>query len=218
MATSCSFRPRALLLPRATASLHSHHSFISSLSFPFKPSPPSLSVSTLHATPRAPLRVMSKFKTKDIRFRPGKPDPVFKNRVVGLIVNRVMKGGKKSLAYRIIYLALKRIRTKMGGGPDANPLLVLRDAIREVTPDVTLKAKRMGGQTLQIPVEVGTPQGRVMAIRWLLKAARKRNGKSMVMKLSQELMDAAKGNGEAVKTKEAAHKMAEANRAYAFFE
>ncbi|KAJ4836340.1 hypothetical protein Tsubulata_007303 [Turnera subulata] len=145
--------------------------------------------------------------------KPPKADPVYRNRLVNLFVNRILKNGKKSLAYYIIYQALRRIQQKTG----SNPLPVLRDAVLQVTPDVMAKATRVGGSTQQVPVEVGLAQGRQFAIRWILEAARKRNGKSMVFKLSSELMDAAKGNGEAFRKKEAMHKTAEANRAFAQF-
>ncbi|KAF9684306.1 hypothetical protein SADUNF_Sadunf04G0104400 [Salix dunnii] len=89
--------------------------------------------------------------------------------------------------------------------------------VNGVTPDVAVKARRVGGSTHQVPIEVGTFQGKALAIRWLLEASRKRQGRSMVLKLSSEVMDAAKGNGEAIKKKETTHKMAEANRAFVHF-
>lgn len=143
----------------------------------------------------------------------GKPDPVYRNRLVNMMVNRILKNGKKSLAYHIIYRALKKIQQKT----DTNPLIVLRDAIQGVTPDVTVKSRRVGGSTHQVPIEVGYAQGKALAIRWLLRASRKRPGKSMDVKLSRELMDAANGSGDAVRKKEETHKMAEANRAFAHF-
>nr|QKY65113.1 plastid 30S ribosomal protein S7 [Passiflora contracta]QKY65134.1 30S ribosomal protein S7 [Passiflora contracta] len=145
--------------------------------------------------------------------KPAGPDPVYRNRLVNLFVNRIMKNGKKSLAYFIIYQALKRIQQKTG----SNPLPVLRDAVLAVTPDVKVKSTRVGGTTQQVPVEIGSVVGKTLAIRWLLGAARKRQGRSMVIKLSSEIMDAAKGAGEAVRLKEATHKTAEANRAFVYF-
>jgi len=107
------------------------------------------------------------------------------------------------LAYPILYR--KKIQ----------PLSVLRQAIRGVTPAV--KAKRVGGSTHQVPIEIGSAQGKALAIRWLLGASRKRPGRNMAFKLSSELVDAAKGSGDAIRKKEETHRMAEANRAFAHF-
>jgi small subunit ribosomal protein S7 len=142
-----------------------------------------------------------------------KPDPIYRNRLINMLVNRILKNGKKSLAYRILYKAIGNIekRTKK------NPLFVLRQAIGKVTPNVTVKARRIGGSTYQIPLEIRSTQGKALAIRRLLGAARKRSGEDMAGKLSHELIDAAKDNGIAVRKKEETHKMAEANRAFAHF-
>nr|YP_009522741.1 ribosomal protein S7 [Vicia sepium]AXQ37175.1 ribosomal protein S7 [Vicia sepium] len=140
-----------------------------------------------------------------------KSDPIYRNRVVNMLVNRIMKHGKKSLAYLIIYRALKRIYQKTG----TNPLYVLRQAIREVTPTLAVKARRVSGSTHQVPIEIELPQGQALAIRWLLAASRKRPGQNMAFKLSSELLDAAKGSGDAIRKKAETHRMAEANRAFA---
>nr|WVH39580.1 ribosomal protein S7 [Neoraimondia herzogiana] len=145
--------------------------------------------------------------------RTAKSDPIYRNRLVNMLVNRIMKRGKKSLAYQIIYQALKMIHQKK----ETNPLSVLRQAIRRVTPYIGVKARRVKGSTRQIPFEIGSTQGKVLAIRWLLGAARKRPGKNMAFKLSSELMAAAKGKGGAIRKKEETHRMAEANRALAHF-
>ncbi|KAJ6215308.1 hypothetical protein RDWZM_010626, partial [Blomia tropicalis] len=100
---------------------------------------------------------------------------------------------------------------------ETNPLSVLRQAIRGVTPDIAVKARRVGGSTHQVPIEIGSTQGKALAIRWLLAASRKRPGRNMAFKLSSELVDAAKGSGDAIRKKEETHKMAEANRAFAHF-
>ncbi|ESW34120.1 hypothetical protein PHAVU_001G126100, partial [Phaseolus vulgaris] len=110
--------------------------------------------------------------------------------------NRILKHGKKSLAYQILYRAMKNIQQKT----ETNPLSILRQAIRGVTPD-------------SIPVEIGSAQGKALAIRWLLGASQKRQGRNMAFKLSSELVDAAKGSGDAIRKKEETHRMAEANRA-----
>nr|YP_011014264.1 ribosomal protein S7 [Arenaria przewalskii]YP_011014278.1 ribosomal protein S7 [Arenaria przewalskii]WQA10670.1 ribosomal protein S7 [Arenaria przewalskii]WQA10684.1 ribosomal protein S7 [Arenaria przewalskii] len=140
-----------------------------------------------------------------------KRDPICRNRVVNVLVNRILKHGKKALAYQIIYRALKEIQQKK----EKNPLSVLRQAIRRVTPEIAVKARRKSGSTRQVPIELGSRQGKLLAIRWLLGAARKRPGRNMVVKLSSELVDAAKGSGDAIRKKEETHRMAEANKTYA---
>nr|YP_009758336.1 ribosomal protein S7 [Vavilovia formosa]QIN90143.1 ribosomal protein S7 [Vavilovia formosa] len=142
-----------------------------------------------------------------------KPDPIFRNRVVTMLVNRIMKHGKKSLAYRITYGALKRIQEKT----KKNPLSVLREAIRRVTPKLAVKARRVSGSTRKVPIEIKSIQAKALAIRWLLAAARKRPGRNMAFKLSSELEDAAKGSGDAIRKREETHRMAEANRTSAHF-
>nr|QWW92759.1 ribosomal protein S7 [Thuidium sp. 49197] len=142
-----------------------------------------------------------------------KSDPIYRNRLVNMMVNRIIKHGKKSLAYRILYKAMKNIRQKT----KKNPLSVLRQAIRRVTPNVTVKARRLGGSTYQVPIEIKSAQGKALAIRWLLGASRKRSGRNMSFKLSYELIDAARDNGDAIRKKEETHRMAEANRAFAHF-
>ncbi|VAH67870.1 unnamed protein product [Triticum turgidum subsp. durum] len=129
--------------------------------------------------------------------RTAKSDPIFRNRLVNMVVNRIMKDGKKSLAYQILYRTVKKIQQKI----EKNPLLVLRQAIHRVTPNIGVK----------------TRQGRALAIRWLLEASQKCPGRNMAFKLSSELVDAAKGSGGAICRKEATHRMAEANRALAHF-
>jgi len=142
-----------------------------------------------------------------------KSDPIYRNRLVNMMVNRIIKHGKKSLAYRILYKAMKNIKQKT----KKNPLSVLRQAIRRVTPNVTVKARRLGGSTYQVPIEIKSAQGKALAIRWLLGASRKRSGRNMAFKLSYELIDAARDNGDAIRKKEEIHRMAEANRAFAHF-
>nr|YP_009111525.1 ribosomal protein S7 [Erodium crassifolium]AHH24737.1 ribosomal protein S7 [Erodium crassifolium] len=142
-----------------------------------------------------------------------KSDPIYRNRLVNMLVNRILKHGKKSLAYQILYRAMKRVQQKQ----QRNPLSVLRQAIRRITPDIAVKTRRKRGAAQQVPIEIGSTQGKVLAIRWLLEAARKRPGRNMAFKLSSELVDAIKGKGAAIRKKEETHKMAEANRAFAHF-
>nr|YP_010715441.1 ribosomal protein S7 [Todea barbara]WDE24618.1 ribosomal protein S7 [Todea barbara] len=140
-------------------------------------------------------------------------DPIYRNRLVNMLVDRLLKDGKKSLAYQILYQAMKRIKQKT----QENPLSVLRQAIRRVTPDVVVEARRVGGSTYQVSVEVVPAQGKALAIRWLLVASRKRPGRSMALRSSNELIDAARNNGSAIRKKEEIHRMAEANKAFAHF-
>nr|YP_009138503.1 ribosomal protein S7 [Lathyrus graminifolius]AIK20721.1 ribosomal protein S7 [Lathyrus graminifolius] len=142
-----------------------------------------------------------------------KSDPIYRNKVVNMLINRIMKHGKKLLAYRILYRAMKRIQQKT----ETNPLSVLREAIGRVTPTIVVKARRVRGSTHQVPIEIESTQRKVLAIRWLLAASRKRPGRNMAFKLSSELVDAAKGRGDAIRKKEETHKMAEANRTAAHF-
>ncbi|XBI71775.1 hypothetical protein VPH35_065904 [Triticum aestivum] len=135
--------------------------------------------------------------------RTTKSYPFFRNRLVNMVVNRIMKTEKKSLAYQILYRAVNKIQQKT----ETYPLLVLRQAICRVTPNIGRK----------VPIEIGSKQGRELAIRWLLEASQKRPGRNMAFKLSSELVDAAKGSGGAIRKKEATHRMAEANRALAHF-
>nr|YP_009092725.1 ribosomal protein S7 [Eustrephus latifolius]YP_009092741.1 ribosomal protein S7 [Eustrephus latifolius]AIR12554.1 ribosomal protein S7 [Eustrephus latifolius]AIR12568.1 ribosomal protein S7 [Eustrephus latifolius] len=142
-----------------------------------------------------------------------KSDPIYRNRLVNMLVNRILKHGKRSLAYLIFYRAAKRIQQKT----ETNPLSVLRQAIRRVTPNIAVKARRKSGLTHQVPIEIDSRQGKALAIRWLLGASRKRRGQNMAFKLSSELVDAAKGRGGAIRKKEETYRMAEANRALAHF-
>nr|YP_009138428.1 ribosomal protein S7 [Lathyrus davidii]AIK20646.1 ribosomal protein S7 [Lathyrus davidii] len=142
-----------------------------------------------------------------------KSDPIYRNQVVNMLINHIMKHGKKSLAYLILYRAMKRIQQKT----ERNPLSVLREAIGRVTPTIVVKARRVSGSTRQVPIEIESTQGKALAIRWLLAASRKRPGRNMAFKLSSELVDAAKGRGDAIRKKEETQKMAEANRTVAHF-
>ncbi|KAL8197672.1 hypothetical protein R6Q57_024320 [Mikania cordata] len=130
-----------------------------------------------------------------------------------MLVNRILKHGKKSLAYQIIYRAMKKIQQKT----ETNPLSVLRQTIHGVTPGIAVKAKTVGGLTHQVPIEIGSTQGKSLSICWLLAASRKRLGENMASKLSYELVDAAKGSGDAIRKREETHRMAEENRAFAHF-
>nr|QQP00259.1 ribosomal protein S7 [Selaginella nipponica]QQP00288.1 ribosomal protein S7 [Selaginella nipponica] len=142
-----------------------------------------------------------------------KADPIYCNRLVNTLVRHVLRNGKKSLAYGILYSAVRNVEQ----GTRNNPLSILRQAIRRVTPDVTVKARRLSGSTYQVPTEMGSARGKALAIRWLLWASRKRPGRDMASKLSLELMDAARDGGNAIRRKEETRRIAEANRAFANF-
>lgn len=141
------------------------------------------------------------------------PDPRFGNVEISMFVNRLMKGGKKSTAYNIMYTAMDLIEERRG----KHPLEVFEEALRNVTPTIEVKPRRVGGSTYQVPVEVLPHRRASLAMRWLLEAARSRPGKSMAEKLAGELMDAAAGQGSAMKRKEDTHRMAEANRAFSHY-
>jgi len=133
--------------------------------------------------------------------------------MVAQFINSIMKKGKKSIAVRIMYGALDIVQDRM----KRPPLEVMEEAMRNVSPVLEVKPRRVGGSTYQIPVEVPPDRQVSLAMRWLLAAARSRPGKSMAEKLANELMDAARGTGAAVKKKEDTYKMAEANRAFAHY-
>jgi len=129
------------------------------------------------------------------------------------MVRRVMESGKKSLAYRIVYDAFKTIQERTGG----DPLETFEKAVRNATPLVEVKARRVGGATYQVPMEVRSERGTALALRWLIQYARARGGRTMSSKLANELMDAANETGSAIRKREETHRMAEANKAFAHY-
>jgi small subunit ribosomal protein S7 len=148
-----------------------------------------------------------------VQKRPVPADPVYNSRLVSMMVRRIMKHGKKSIAYRIIYQALKTIEERTG----SEPLEVFEKAVRNATPLVEVKARRVGGATYQVPMEVRSERGTALALRWLIQYARARTGRSMAIRLANELMDAANESGSAVRKREETHRMAEANKAFAHY-
>ena len=151
------------------------------------------------------------------RYRPPKrkvePDVRYNSLTVARFINRIMKYGKKSVAARIMYDALDIIEQRV----KKPPLEVLDEAMKNVSPILEVKPRRVGGSTYQIPVEVPPRRRDSLAMRWILAATRNRSDKSMAEKLAGELMDAARGTGAAVKKREDTHRMAEANRAFAHY-
>ncbi len=141
------------------------------------------------------------------------PDPIYSSRLVTLLVSRILQSGKKSLSQKIVYNALDIISSKT----EENPVLVLEKAVKNVTPQVEVKARRVGGSTYQVPIEIRAYRGTNISLKWITEFARQRSGKSMAIKLSNEILDAAKETGNSVRRKEQTHKMAEANKAFAHF-
>ncbi len=141
------------------------------------------------------------------------PDAKYNNVTVARLINKVMMCGKKSTAERIIYDALQIMEQQVSKAP----VTVLEQAVKNVTPLLEVKPRRVGGATYQVPVEVRPDRGLSLAIRWLVKSTRARTGKSMAEKLAAELSDASQGQGATVKKREDTHKMAEANRAFAHY-
>jgi small subunit ribosomal protein S7 len=141
------------------------------------------------------------------------PDPVYNSRLVSMTIRRIMRDGKKAVASHILYDAMKIIEERMG----TDPLETFETAIRNATPLVEVKARRVGGATYQVPMEVRSERGTALALRWLSAAARQRTGRSMALKLANELMDAANETGSTIRKREETHRMAEANKAFAHY-
>lgn len=151
------------------------------------------------------------------RYRPPKrkiePEIRYNSVIVAQFINKLMRGGKKSTATRIMYDALDIVQDRA----KRPPLEVVEEALKNISPVLEVKPRRVGGSTYQIPVEVSPHRRLSLALRWLLAAAHNRPGKSMAEKLAGELIDAARGTGSAVKKREDTHRMAEANRAFAHY-
>jgi small subunit ribosomal protein S7 len=139
------------------------------------------------------------------------PDPIYDSRLVELIVRQIMRKGKKSLAYKIMYESMNQI----ADSTQQDPLSIVEQAIRNATPLVEVKARRVGGSTYQVPLEVLPERGTALAIRWILNSCRNRVGRSMSNKLTNELLEASKNSGNAIRKRDEVHKMAEANKAFA---
>ena len=140
-------------------------------------------------------------------------DAKFGDIVITKFMNNLMYDGKKSAAESIVYGALDRMQQRGGG----DPLQMFHDALDNVKPNVEVKSRRVGGATYQVPIEVRTDRRQALAIRWVIEAARKRSEKTMVDRLSNELLDAAQNRGAAVKKREDTHRMAEANKAFSHY-
>ena len=145
--------------------------------------------------------------------RPLVADPVYQSPLVTQLINKVLVDGKRSVAEAIVYGALDVIE----GKTKQNPVSVFQQALDNVMPSIEVRSRRVGGATYQVPVEVRTDRRQALGIRWIITAARERNEKTMVERLSAELLDASNNRGNAVKKREDTHRMAEANRAFAHY-
>jgi len=150
----------------------------------------------------------AKFVNKEVG-----PDPKYGSPVVARFINKIMYKGKKSTAQGIVYDAFDRINKQM----KTEPLSIFEQAMKNTTPALQVKSRRVGGATYQVPIEVSPERGEFLATKWIITYARDRGGRSMAEKLAAELMDAAQGQGNSIKKKQDTHKMAEANKAFAHY-
>jgi small subunit ribosomal protein S7 len=141
------------------------------------------------------------------------PDPVYSSLLVTQIQNRLLVRGKRGHAERIVYDALNKVEERTG----KDPLQILKKAVDNIKPLLEVRSRRVGGSTYQVPVEVRSPRGSTLAIRWLVTFSRRRRERSMADRLAAEILDASGGAGGAVKRREDMHKMAEANKAFAHY-
>ena len=142
-----------------------------------------------------------------------KPDEKFSNILISRFINYVMQNGKKSVAERIVYTAFEKAEKELKSTPSD----IFEQVIKNAGPLVEVKGKRIGGANYQVPVEVGRDRKNILAMRWIIIAAKNKKGKAMSDKLAEELISAYRGEGAAIKKKEETHKMAEANKAFAHF-
>ena len=145
--------------------------------------------------------------------RPIAPDARYNNPTVQVLINKLMTRGKKSTSERVVYTAFDRIGSQTG----RDPLDVFNQAVRNTTPVLEVKPRRVGGATYQVPVEIRPERRMALSMRWLLGSARSRGGRSMAEKLASELLDAANNTGSAIKKRDDTHRMAEANRAFVHY-
>jgi|SRR3989344_5441866 len=152
-------------------------------------------------------------RAKNIK-REIRPDPVYGSTLVSKFTNRLMVGGKKSTAYRVLLDALKEIKKIK---KEEDPLKIFETAVNNVSPNVEIRPRRVGGATYQVPREVSPKRRLSLALRWIIAASHSKKGKPMAQKLAEELLAAAKNEGAAIKKKLDTHRMAEANKAFAHF-
>ena len=152
-------------------------------------------------------------RRKTAEKRDVQPDPIFEDKLITRFVNNLMRDGKKNVARKIVYQAFEIIEEKTG----ETGIDTFKSAMQNATPVVEVKSRRVGGATYQVPMEVRQERGVALGMRWLIRASRSRNDKSMSLRLSRELMDASNNEGGAVRKKDEVHRMAEANKAFAHF-
>ena len=140
-------------------------------------------------------------------------DPKYKSAIIPKLINSIMYDGKKTIAEKIVYDAMEKIKSKSKN----EPIDIFNEAINNIRPTVEVRSRRVGGATYQVPVEVKTNRSQALAIRWLINASRKRKDKKMSDKIFNEIYDAYQNRGSAIKKKEDTHKMAESNKAFAHF-
>ena len=154
---------------------------------------------------------MAKFKTREIL-----PDASYDSVIVSKFINTIMDQGKKSIAQKIVYGAFDIIKEHPPAGGPQEPMDIFEKALEEAAPKVEVRPQRVGGATYQVPREVKDKRALSLAMRWLITSARKKKGRDMASRLAEELVQASKGEGESVKKKINVHKMAEANKAFAY--
>ena len=154
---------------------------------------------------------MSRRRRAERRYVP--PDPKYNSTELARFINKIMKWGKKTTAQRVVYGAFELVRDSA----KREPLEVFSQALKNATPLVEVKPRRVGGATYQVPSELRPNRSEALAIRWIIRAARARTGIPMIRKLAAELMDASRGEGAAVRRKEELHRMAESNRAFVHY-
>ncbi|CDR31353.1 30S ribosomal protein S7 [Acholeplasma oculi] len=141
------------------------------------------------------------------------PDPIYNSKLITRIVNTIMEDGKKGTAQSILYGALNRIKDQTG----REPIDVFNEALNNISPILEVRARRIGGQNYQVPVEVRPERRQALALRWLVQYAKLRHEKTMEERLAKEILDASQGQGASVKKREEVHRMAEANKAFAHY-
>ena len=140
-------------------------------------------------------------------------DPKFKSSIIPKLINSIMLDGKKTVAEKIVYEAIDKIKSKS----KEEPITIFNNAISNIKPSVEVRSRRVGGATYQVPVEVKAKRSQALALRWLIDASRKRKDKNMSDRIFNEIYDAYQNRGSAIKKKEDTHKMAESNKAFAHF-
>ncbi len=151
-------------------------------------------------------------RKKSYKLQTINPDPLYESVIVSKFINHVMRKGKKDTAKKIVYEAFQDIKEKT----KKDPLEVFQNAVENVSPAMEVRSKRVGGATYQVPMKVNKKRSMSLGMRWIVAMAKKKKGKEMNQKLSEELMSAANNEGDAVKKKETMHKMAKANKAFAY--